>query len=143
MIVTAVDSNVLIDVLFGDNQFAQTSASSLSQCSREGTVVISTVVMAEVASYFAHATDAVSFFDQTRIAVSDFGVQSAMEAGQLWRDRVNKDRSRILPDYMVAAHAVTHADRLLTRDTGFNRMGIPGLVVVTPTDLMTAKPDRE
>lgn len=41
-----------------------------------------------------------------------------------------------MADYLIAGHAAAHADRLLTRDLGFARMNVPGLVVVRPDTLL-------
>lgn len=46
-----------------------------------------------------------------------------------------RDRSRITADYLIAAHAAAHADRLLTRDAGISTLGIDGLAVVSPLDV--------
>ena len=136
MITTAIDSNILIDVLFEDSAFTQASAAALTRASAAGTVVISAVVMAEIAGYFPHAEAAHKFFRHIDLTITTFDAQGAIAAGQLWRQRTHKDRLRILPDYIVASHAVEYADRLLTRDTGFARMKVPGLVVVTPADVL-------
>jgi len=136
MITTAIDSNILIDVLFEDNAFTQASAAALTRISAEGSVVISAVVMAEIAGYFPHAAVAHEFFRNIDLVITAFDAQGAIAAGQLWRQRTHKDRIRVLPDYIVASHAVEYADRLLTRDAGFARMKVPGLVVVTPADVL-------
>ena len=136
MITTAIDSNIFIDVFFEYSAFAQVSAAALTRTSAAGSVVISDVVMAEIAGYFPHAEATHKFFRNVDLTITAFDAQGAITAGQLWRQRTHKDRIRILPDYIVASHAVEHADRLLTRDAGFTRMKVPGLVVVTPTDVL-------
>lgn len=57
-------------------------------------------------------------------------------AGQLWKDRRMKRPELIITDYLIAANAVVNADRLLTRDQDFNRIGVTGLVAVTPAQLI-------
>jgi predicted nucleic acid-binding protein len=136
MTVTAVDSNILIDVLFDDTEFSSTSTAALALASEHGGLVISTVVMAEVAACFPNSEAALNFFRSIDLLVTPFDAQGAFAAGHLWGMRTHKDRSRILPDYIVASHGVHHANRLLTRDSGFKRMNVPGLVVVTPAEVL-------
>lgn len=136
MITTAVDSNILIDVLFDDTKFSSLSTTALAWASREGRLTISTMVMAEVAGYFPTGEAALSFFRVINTEVSPFDAEEALAAGHMWSNRVNKKRSRILPDYIVASHAALHANRLLTRDSGFKQMNVPGLVVVTPAEVL-------
>lgn len=40
---------------------------------------------------------------------------------------------RVLPDFLIGAHALHQADRLLTRDPRFHRSYLPGLVILDPS----------
>jgi predicted nucleic acid-binding protein len=41
-------------------------------------------------------------------------------------------RIRVVPDFLIGAHAQTHADRLLARDRGYWRDYFKGLKVLDP-----------
>ena len=49
---TAVDTNILIDILFLDEQFHQSSRDNLLKASESGKIVICEIVMAELSSAF-------------------------------------------------------------------------------------------
>jgi predicted nucleic acid-binding protein len=55
-------------------------------------------------------------------------------AGALWgANRRGSERARVVADFLVGAHAMQHADRLLTRDRGFYRQAFADLEIVDPT----------
>ncbi len=133
--ITAVDTNVLVDVLTGDEQHAAASARALSTCVREGSVIASEVVWAETAAGYR---DLGAF----REAMKRLGVEfaplqraAAEAASAAWRlYRVHGGtRSRIVGDFLVGAHAQHQAERLLTRDRGFVRRYFAQLLVVDPS----------
>jgi predicted nucleic acid-binding protein len=55
------------------------------------------------------------------ISFDPFDQMCADIAGQLWREyrRRGGSRERIVPDFLIGAHAQVRGGRLLTRDRGF------------------------
>jgi predicted nucleic acid-binding protein len=134
---TAIDSNILIDIVSADPQYGSSSREAVENCAREGSLIICAEVVAEFATGCSSATDSLAILQALTISYFDIGAQGAAEVGEV-RSRKSKG-GRILADYMIAVHAATHADRLLTRDAEFTRMKVPGLVVVTPMDALRGR----
>ena len=61
--------------------------------------------------------------------------QAAIKAAEAWRRyrAGGGPRYRIAADFLIGAHALAAADRLLTRDRGFYRRYFAGLRVIDPT----------
>lgn len=120
--VTAVDTSVLLDVLLNDPQFARASSASLLRAADEGTLIIGETALAEVVPVL-NAVDLPQFLSDWNLTFVPSSQASATLAGEMARiylDRGGK-RGRIVPDFLIAAHAQVHAQRLLARDRGYYR----------------------
>ncbi len=85
---------------------------------------MSEVVASELGAHFSSHDEMESFIRSVNIVLVPMSLRSASDAGHSWRDylRTRKGpRERIVADFMIAAHALHHADRPLTRDLGFYR----------------------
>lgn len=133
--ITAVDSNVLIDVLGADPQFGPASRSALRSCLDEGVVLACEVVWAEIIAAFPDPRATESALSRLPIAFSAANEAAATAAGMAWSDyrRAGGPRERLVADFLVGAHALEQADRLLTRDRGFQRAAFAGLTILDPS----------
>jgi predicted nucleic acid-binding protein len=131
---TAVDSSVILDVLADDAAFANRSSQALRQASAQGQLVICESVLAEIFPALGDRETVVRFLADWQLDFLPSDLESAMLAGELflaYRKR-NRERKRILADFLVGAHAVVHADRLLARDRGYLRDYFENLQLVDP-----------
>ncbi|MES2209784.1 MAG: type II toxin-antitoxin system VapC family toxin [Chloroflexota bacterium] len=133
--ITAVDSNVLIDVLGGDPQFGPASRSALRSCLNEGIVIACDVVWAEIIAAFPDPAATKSALARLPIEFSGVNQAAATAAGLAWRGyrRAGGPRERLVADFVVGAHALEQADRLLTRDRGFQRAAFARLAILDPS----------
>lgn len=134
--ITAVDTNVLLDVFTNDPAFGQRSAQALRSCLAEGALVACDVVWAETLSVFPSDRLFEHAMAQLQVAFMPLTSTAATRAGRLWRSaREHKlpRRERVVADFLVAAHAAECADRLLTRDRGFYRAYFKALKLVDPS----------
>jgi len=130
--ITAVDTNVLLDVFFPDKRFAIESARLLKMAFNEGALVICDIVYAELVPQFKKR----NLLDETlaKINISPSSIDSdvAFLAGEKWDfyRRSGGKRERIITDFLIGAHASLKAGRFLTRDRGFYRSYFPDLFIL-------------
>lgn len=133
--ITAVDTSVLLDVFADDPVHRPASYAALKESVARGGLIACSIVWAEVAAQFPDAAAAKASIEGFHITFDDLDRSIALDAGQLWRrSRVRGGgRARLIPDFLIGAHAQVRADRLLTRDRGFYRTYFPKLKIVDPS----------
>ncbi|MEM6559160.1 MAG: PIN domain-containing protein [Myxococcota bacterium] len=133
--ITAVDTNVLFDVLHADDEHGEHSRRALKECSGQGRLIACEVVFAEVSSAFEEDDVATSVLSSLSLLFDPMSEQAARAAGSIFRRYRQRGgtRKRVVADFLIAAHATERADRLLTRDRGFFRTYFPTLNVFDPS----------
>ena len=136
---TAVDTNV-ISALWSGEPASDGMAALLGRARSEGGLVISAPVFAELLAYPSATLTFVRQFLETTHVVTDFSLDEAVwhAAGAAYatyaqRRRRSKDASpkRLLVDFIVGAHAMLKADRLLTLDAARYKLAFPKLLTVS------------
>jgi hypothetical protein len=132
--ITAVDTSVLLDVFAADPPHVEASQRALRRVIHEGAIVVCDVVLAELRPWFASREACLGALATLGATFVPAGRDAALLAGEAWRAyrRSGGKRDHLIPDFLVAAHAKQHADRLLTRDRGFCRRRFKGLSVMEP-----------
>ena len=133
----AVDSNVILDVLYDDPTFAQASIDALTRASQSGKLMACEVVWAEASSAFADASLFKTKMADFGIAFSPMTESASLRAGQIWKSARLKQKTQgkrqlVIPDFLIGAHALEMADALITRDRGFLREHFDALEIIDP-----------
>jgi len=132
--VTPVDTSVLLDVLLNNPQHSGPSITALRQAANQGSLIICETVLAEIVPTLAPA-DAPQFLADWNLTFAPSSQSSALMAGEMFRIYLQRGgkRGRVVPDFLIAAHAQHHAQRLLARDRGYYRDYFTQLQVWDPT----------
>lgn len=122
----AIDTSVLLAIFKGEPS-GEKWLDALQSAAASGALVVSSVVYAEVRSFFASDAACRSALDALDISHSPLSEESATLAGRIFRvyRKEGGPRTTILPDFLVAAHAATQATVLATEDRGYLRAYFP------------------
>ena len=73
--------------------------------------------------------------DRLGVDFSPATLEAALEAAKAWQSYRTRGgrRARVAADFLIGAHAVCQADRLLTRDRGFYRGYFKRLSILDPS----------
>src|SRR6266498_3222247 len=134
--ITAIDSNVLLDVLIPDAAYADAAERALNEANQAGALVLSEPVYAELAALFRERDDLDKFLSETGIRLEPSNSESLHQAGRAWREYRNRrpgrmvcprcgnqqtvtcgrcDRSlaprqHVVADFIIGAHALVQSD---------------------------------
>jgi predicted nucleic acid-binding protein len=133
--ITAVDTNILLDILVPNQVFYEASAGLLQDAAGEGSLVISDIVYAELCIHFEIQRECDLFLESVEIRVQALTREAHFLASRAWRmyRQQGGKRARILADFLIGAHAQKQATRLLSRDRGFYHSLFPSLDLQDPS----------
>jgi len=131
---TLVDSCVILDVVTGDDQWADWSAERMAQVLDEGRVVINPLICAEVSVGYQSAEELDEFLPASDYEREALPYRAGFAAGKafLRYRRSGGTRRSPLPDFCIGAHAALAGYRLLTRDASRYRSYFPKLELIVP-----------
>ena len=151
--ITAVDTNILLDVLIPGTRHGDASERALWQALQAGATIISEAVYAELAAHFSTREELDRFLENTGIRPQPSAPEALYLAGRAWRQYTRRrpaslvchscgaspdvscarcgapvrPRQHVVADFLIGAHATVHASRLLTRDRGYYQTYFPEL----------------
>lgn len=133
--ISSVDSSVILDVLVDDPAFAADSEQVLREASREGQLVVCECVLAEIYPALGSSTSCDELFADWQLEFIPSSRESAALAGETFARHLARGgrQGRVIADFLIAAHAQLHTDRLIARDRGFLRGYFGDLAVLDPT----------
>lgn len=120
--ITAVDTSVLVDVLIDDPKYATQSNAALRKAASDGALILCESSLAEIVPVLG-ANEIADFLSDWNLKFIPSTQESAILAGEMFRVYLKRGgkRGRVVPDFLIAAHAQIHAERLLARDRGYYR----------------------
>jgi predicted nucleic acid-binding protein len=129
--ITAIDSSVILDVLTEDTRFADISEEHLRKAAQEGKLIVCECVVAEIYPAIADKERFKDLLADWQLEFVPSTHQSACLAGENFGKYLKRGgkAKRIIADFLIGAHAIFHADRLLARDRGYLRDYFRGLDV--------------
>jgi len=84
--ISAVDTNILLDILIPNADYATTSLETLEILSEQGSLVISEMVFAELSSQFLSLEELRTFLDETDIKLVNSTDKALYEASLAWKN---------------------------------------------------------
>lgn len=129
-----VDTNVLLDVVTDDPEWADWSQHHLEAAALEETLAINAVIYAELSIGFRRIEELEAVLAKMSIVMEAIPREALFLAGKAFQRYKARGASRtgVLPDFFIGAHAATLGIPLLTRDARRYADYFPTLSIVGP-----------
>ena len=129
-----VDTNVLLDVLEEDSQWAAWSQNQLDAASATDTLAINPIIYSELSMAFTRIEELEAVIADAALTVEAIPREALFLAGKAFlRYRRSRGTKRsVLPDFYIGAHAAVMQWPLLTRDVSRYQTYYPTVTLITP-----------
>ena len=129
-----VDTNVLVDVLENDPDWADWSISQLQAQSKVHRLVINPIIYSELSLTFSTAEALDRTLDGMSLAMLDIPRPALFLAGKAFVQyrRSGGRKNNVLADFFIGAHAAVTGLPVLTRDTRRYTNYFPSVQLVAP-----------
>jgi len=129
-----VDSNIIFDLWDMDPVWGSWSAQQLRSLSTAHDLVINAVIYAEISARFSSQANLDKAVDELGLIVLEIPRDAAFLAGKAFQQyrRQGGNRSNVLPDFFIGAHAASLRCEILTRDTRPYSTYFPTVPLITP-----------
>lgn len=129
-----VDTNVLVDLLEDDPEWADWSVAQLRAQSQLHKLCINPVIYAELSLTFSTFEALDEVLDSLRIPVIELPRPALFLAGKAFAQyrRRGGTKANVLPDFFIGAHAAVARWPVLTRDASRYASYFPTVALVTP-----------
>ena len=130
-----VDTNVLLDVLQNDPQWADWSQGQLESASLTDSLAINAVIYSELSLAFERIEELEAVLSEASLSVEPIPREALFLAGKAfltYRRSRKGTKQGVLPDFYIGAHAAVGAIAILTRDVSRYRSYFPTVKLITP-----------
>jgi predicted nucleic acid-binding protein len=129
-----VDTNILVDVLENDPDWADWSVAQLQAQSKVHRLVINPIIYSELSLTFSSAEELDEVLDGMKLPVLEMPKPALFLAGKAFVQyrRSGGAKNNVLGDFFIGAHAAVSDLPLLTRDTRRYKNYFPSVKLVTP-----------
>ena len=129
-----VDTNVLLDVLEDDPEWADWSQANLDAATATDTLAINPIIYSELSIAFARIEELEAVIAEASLAIESIPHEALFLAGKVFLSyrRARGIRRSVLPDFFVGAHAAVAHCPILTRDAARYRTYFPTVRLIAP-----------
>jgi predicted nucleic acid-binding protein len=127
-VITALDTSVLLAIAKAEPS-ARKWATALEKAREDGDLVICDIVAAELFAYWQDEIAYDTFVARLGATFLALNHEAAREAGRIFAvyRRSGGPREYLIPDFLMAAHALLQSDQLAALDRGYLRAYFPKL----------------
>jgi predicted nucleic acid-binding protein len=131
---TLVDSCVLLDVITGDERWADWSARQIAAAMDSGRVVINPLIYAEISAGYDTIEELDDLLPASGYEREPLPCTAGFAAGKAFLQyrRGGGDKRSPMPDFYIGAHAAVAGYQLLTRDVARYRTYFPTVALIAP-----------
>ena len=131
---TLIDSNVLLDIFTQDPKWWDWSLMRLEEAALRGTLLINDVIYGETSVRFRSNDDFDATLARVDVTVAPMPRLALFLAGKAFTQYRNAggNRTGVLPDFFIGAHATVERIPLLTRDARRYRRYFPTVALIAP-----------